>query len=69
MNPKITVEQKLPTSVKITGINIPFWDMMIFMIKWAFASVPVIIFLMVLWGIVEAIFLGVNIFHNPYDLR
>lgn len=65
----ITNKQELPASVKIIGINIPFWDMMIFMIKWAFASVPVIIFLMFLWGIVEGIFLGFNISPNPYDLR
>lgn len=35
--------------VKITDINMPFWSMVIFMVKWAIASIPAIIILMLLF--------------------
>ncbi len=37
------------SSVKITDINMPFWSMVIFMVKWAIASIPAIIILMLLF--------------------
>ena len=46
-NQKDIVEKS--SRVKITDINMPFWSMVIFMVKWAIASIPAIIILMLLF--------------------
>ncbi len=45
-------------NVKITDINMPFMSMVIFMIKWAIASIPAMIVLALVGGILSAIFGG-----------
>jgi hypothetical protein len=51
-----------PAKVSVADINMPFWSMVIFMVKWAIAAIPAFIILMVLfWGFVAvmvAIFAG-----------
>ncbi|MFT5699851.1 MAG: hypothetical protein ACI8ZB_002719 [Desulforhopalus sp.] len=44
------------TKVKITDIDMPFMSMVVFMIKWAIASIPAMIVLMLAGGLVTAIF-------------
>jgi len=44
--------------VKITDINMPFWSMVIFMVKWAIASIPAIIILMFLFMFLSFAFGG-----------
>ena len=46
------------SSVKITDINMPFWSMVIFMVKWAIASIPAIIILMLLFMFLSFAFGG-----------
>ena len=47
-----TVNQESATSiVKISDINMPFWSMVVFMVKWAIASIPAILILMLLFAI------------------
>jgi hypothetical protein len=47
-----TVNQESATSiVKISDINMPFWSMVVFMVKWAIASIPAILILMFLFAI------------------
>ena len=48
---KIEINQK----VIVTDIKMPFWSMVIFMVKWVIASIPAFIILFVLAGI----FMGV----------
>ena len=42
--------------VRITSINMPFSEMVIFMVKWAIASIPALLILTILFG--GLIFLG-----------
>ena len=44
--------------VQITDIDMPFISMVIFMIKWAIASIPAIFILTIAGGIITAIFGG-----------
>ena len=43
--------------VVITDIKMPFWSMVVFMVKWAIAAIPAFIILAIL-GVVIAGFLG-----------
>jgi len=44
--------------VVVTDIRMPFLSMVVFMIKWAIASIPAIIILTVLFGFFSLIFGG-----------
>ncbi len=44
--------------VVVTDIKMPFMSMVIFMIKWAIASIPAMIILFVLYMIIGGIFTG-----------
>ena len=46
-------------TVKVSDIDIPFASMVIFMVKWAIASIPAILILMVLFAIFGGFFLGI----------
>lgn len=43
-------------NVKITDINMPFGSMVIFMVKWAVASIPAMLIMMLAGTIITAIF-------------
>jgi hypothetical protein len=45
-------------NVIVTDIHMPFLSMVIFMVKWALASIPAIIILMVIASLVWRILLG-----------
>jgi hypothetical protein len=36
--------------VTIVDIKMPFWSMVVFMVKWAIAAIPAILILVVLWA-------------------
>lgn len=44
-------------SVKVIDIDMPFWSMMNFMVKWALAAIPAMLILMV-FGTVVVVALG-----------
>ena len=44
-------ENKGTQTVKISDIKMPFGSMVVFMVKWAIASIPAIIILMILFAI------------------
>ncbi len=46
------------TEVVVTDIRMPFWSMVIFMIKWSIASIPAVIGLVIIAAFVWGIFLG-----------
>lgn len=52
-------------TVIVTDIQMPFWSMVIFMIKWSIASIPAFIILSALVGLVitlaAAIFAGMGL--------
>ena len=52
-------ENKGTQTVKISDIDIPFTSMIIFMVKWAIASIPALLILMVLFAIFGGFFLGI----------
>ncbi|MDK9706585.1 MAG: hypothetical protein OEL83_06000 [Desulforhopalus sp.] len=47
------------TSVRVTDINMPFMSMVVFMIKWAIASIPAMIILGIAGAITAGIFGGI----------
>ena len=46
------------TEVVVTNIRMPFWSMVVFMIKWAVAAIPAFAILVILGGIVSIILHG-----------
>ena len=46
-------------TVKISDIDMPFGSMVIFMVKWAIASIPAFLILMVLFAIFGGFFVGI----------
>lgn len=50
------MNSEIDKRVVVTDIRMPFFSMMIFMIKWVIASVPAFIILSILGAIVTAIF-------------
>ena len=53
-----------PHRVTIADIQIPFWRMVAIIIKWALASVPAVIILTIIFGLIGMVIgaLGVAIF-------
>ena len=47
-----------PHRVAIADVDIPFWRMVAIIIKWAFASIPALIILSVIFGIIGALLGG-----------
>ena len=47
-----------PHRVAIADIDIPFWRMVTIIIKWAFASIPAVIIISIIFGIIGAILGG-----------
>jgi hypothetical protein len=39
--------------VVVTDIKIPFWSMVVLMVKWAIAAIPAVIILMLLAGLIS----------------
>jgi|WetSurMetagenome_2_1015567.scaffolds.fasta_scaffold246647_2 hypothetical protein len=52
MEEKIALDDR---RVVVTDIRMPFWSMVTFMVKWAFASIPAIIILSCIFGIIMAV--------------
>lgn len=46
------------TEVVITNIRMPFWSMVVFMVKWSIAAIPAIIILAVLASLVTTLLGG-----------
>ena len=47
------------SNVRVTDINMPFLSMVIFMIKWAIASIPAMIILGIAGAVMAGIFGGI----------
>ena len=47
-----------PHRVSIADVDIPFWRMVVIIIKWAFASIPAVIIISIIFGIIGAILGG-----------
>jgi hypothetical protein len=43
--------------VVVTDIRMPFWSMVIFMVKWVVASIPAFIILLTIMSIIMAVFM------------
>ncbi|NMW20916.1 MAG: hypothetical protein HKK67_04650 [Chlorobiaceae bacterium] len=41
--------------VVVTDIRMPFWSMVMFMVKWVFASIPALVILSVLISLIMAV--------------
>ena len=46
--------------VVVTDIHMPFWSMVIFMVKWALASIPAIIILTVIAALAWRVIAGLD---------
>ena len=47
-----------PHRVAIADIDIPFWRMVAIIIKWAFAAIPAVIIISIIFGIIGALLGG-----------
>jgi len=52
------MEGNNPTQVQITNIKMPFWSMVIFMVKASIASIPAFIILSIIGTIVFSVISG-----------
>ena len=43
-----------PHRIAIVDVDIPFWRMVAIIIKWAFASIPAVIIISIIFGIITA---------------
>jgi len=55
-SPNITTPNASNSKVQVTNFDMPFEDMIKFMVKWALASIPAFIILFIIFGILFAIF-------------
>jgi hypothetical protein len=47
-----------PHRIAVVDLDIPFWRMVVIMIKWTFAAIPAVIIVSVIFGIIGAILGG-----------
>ena len=57
MDEKISLEAQ---KVVVTDIRMPFWSMVVFMIKWVFASIPAMIVLSLIMSLLMLIFVSLT---------
>ena len=43
------------SEVIVIDVKMKFWSMVVFMVKWAFASIPAILILMIFWAIATGV--------------
>lgn len=55
------METNEPTRIVVTDIKMPFWSMVIFMVKWAIAAIPALVILITIWLIMAALFGGMGV--------
>jgi hypothetical protein len=48
-------EQKVVVTCQVTDIRMPFWSMVVFMVKWVFASIPAMIIFSLVAGVIMAV--------------
>lgn len=48
-----------PTQVSVVDVNMPFPSMVVFMVKWAIASIPALLILILLGALATAVFGGI----------
>jgi len=51
MVPVFNDEQEV-SHIKLVGLDVPFWDMFVFIIKWTIASVPALFVIAGVFGLV-----------------
>ena len=55
----LTVEMRGTQTVKVSDFDMPFGSMVVFMVKWAIASIPALIILMILFAIFGGFFFAI----------
>ena len=50
------LDRLLGQDVIVTDVRMPFWSMVVFMVKWSLASIPALIILTIFFGIIFIIF-------------
>lgn len=53
------MDNNVSSHVVITDIKMPFWSMVVFMVKAAIASIPAVIILAILGAIISAVLSGI----------
>ena len=54
-------KEEVFSGVRIVDIDMPFMSMVVFMIKWAIASIPALVILMVGFAMVSALVAGFSV--------
>ncbi|MDH5535335.1 MAG: hypothetical protein OEZ08_07185 [Betaproteobacteria bacterium] len=47
-------------AVVVTDIRIPFWSMVVLLVKWALAAIPAVIILVLIWVATTAVLRSLN---------
>jgi len=47
-------------AVVVTDIRIPFWSMVVLLVKWALAAIPAVIILVLIWVATTAVLSSLN---------
>src|ERR1017187_6788332 len=68
-SPQPTSRPSIPTQparVVVTDIQMPFWSMVVFMVKWAVAAIPAFIMLVIIFFIFWVLFatIGLGLFYR-----
>lgn len=49
-----------PQHVIVTDVRMPFWSMVVFMVKWAIAAIPAMLILAIVGGLIFTFFAGLG---------
>lgn len=54
--------------VVVTDVKMPFWSMVVFMVKWAIASIPAFVILLLIYGVASSFIASLFVASNriPY---
>jgi hypothetical protein len=52
--------------VTLRDIDVPFWRIVMILVKWSIASIPAMIIFALLWMVVLAVFVGIFGMHMPH---
>jgi hypothetical protein len=52
--------------VRVTDIDLPFWSIVVVMLKWTTAAIPAVVLLVIAFGMVAGLFVGTSPRHLLY---
>jgi len=57
---------RIPAKVSVVDFDMPFWSIVILLVKWSIAAIPALIILGIIASVLFAVLAGIGVALNPF---